>query len=91
MDIIKSLKEQVVDRLTEIHGEPLQIGCNLTSGRQIRYIMQSHAHTYLGSAYVCDRCETLERLTISYQGRGRTDLVDVGKTERGDFNIGEMP
>lgn len=89
MEILKGLKEQCVDRLTETHGEPLQIGCNLSSGKQMAYILQSHAHAYLGSTYVNGRCELLERLTISYQGRGRTDLVDVGKSSGQDPFGGE--
>lgn len=88
MEILKSLKEQCVDKLTEIRGEPLQIGCNITSGKQMAYILQSHAHTYLGSAYVTSRCETLERLTISYQGKGRSDLVEVGKSGSDDNGFG---
>lgn len=80
MEILKTLKEQCVDRLCETKGEALQIGCNLSSGRQMGYILQSHAHAYLGSSYITSRCEMLERLTISYQGRGRTDLVEVGKS-----------
>lgn len=88
MEILKTLKEQCVDKLTETHGEALQIGCNLTSGKQMNYIMQSYAHTCLGSEYVKERCEMLERLTISYQGRGRTDLVDVGKSGPNDLGYG---
>lgn len=80
MEILKGLKEQTLDRLSATHGEELNLTANLTSGRQMKYIMQSHAHQYLGSAYVRDRCELLQRLTCSYNGRHRTDLVDVGKS-----------
>ena len=88
MEILKSLKEQCVEKLTEVRGEELQIACNLTNGKQMKYILESHAHAYLGSDYVKSRCELLERLTISYQGRGRTDLVDVGKSGADDTFIG---
>lgn len=87
MEILKTLKEQCVDKLTETKGEALQIGCNISSGQQMSYILQSHAHSYLGSAYITSRCEMLERLTISYQGRGRTDLVDVGKSGNDGLNF----
>ena len=90
VEILKSLKEQCVDKLTATHGETLQISCNITNGKQMKYIMETHAHAYLGSQYVVARCELLERLTISYQGRGRTDLVDVGKTSDPMSDMGPL-
>ena len=88
-EIWKGLKEQTIDKLSVTGGRELDLTANLTSGKQMRYIMQAHAHQYLGSKYIRDRCELLERLTCSYQGRHRTDLVDVGKSGK-DNDFGGM-
>lgn len=85
-DIIKGLKEQSLDRLSVTHGAELDLTANFTSPDQISAVMEMHAHAYLGSNYVRDRCELLERLTASYMGRHRTDIVEIGKSQTIGFN-----
>lgn len=80
MELLKTLKEQCVDKLSFTGGKELDLSANLTSGNQMRAILECHAHSYLGSRYVKDRCELLERLTCSYMGRHRTDVVEIGKS-----------
>lgn len=91
MEILKGLKEQCVDKLSFTGGKELEMTSFLTSGNQVRAILECHAHSYLGSRYVRDRCEVLERLTCSFQGRHRTDLVEIGKSGSNDmmFSGGE--
>lgn len=85
-EIIKGLKEESLDRLSVTHGAELDLTANFTSPEQIMAVMEMHAHAYLGSAYVRDRCELLERLTCSFGGRHRTDIVDIGKSGTMGFN-----
>lgn len=85
MDIIKGLKEQTLDKLSVVAGKELDLTANLTSLDQMEVILECHAHAYLGSEYVKDKCELLERLSASYMGRHRQDVVDVGKS---GFNTG---
>jgi len=80
VEILKGLKEQTLDRLSVVGGKELDLTANLSSLDQMEVILECHAHAYLGSEYVKDKCELLERLTASYQGRHRQDLVDVGKS-----------
>lgn len=80
MDIIKGLKEQTLDKLSVVTGKELDLTANLTSLDQMEVILECHAHAYLGSEYVKDKCELLERLSASYMGRHRQDIVDVGKS-----------
>lgn len=86
-DILKGLKEISLDKLSVTGGKELDITSCFTSGDQIEFVMEAMAHSYLGSRYITERKELLERLTCSYGGRHRTDVVDIGKSN----TIGEMP
>lgn len=77
---IQGLRDKIVDKLSSVDGKDLEINCNLTSNKQIDLFVEEMALTYLGSEYIRDRADMLKRLTCSYQGRGRADLVDIGKT-----------
>lgn len=77
---LQGLRDKIVEKLSATKGEQLEISCNLTSNKQIDLFIEEMALTYLGSEYVTARADMLKRLTCSYQGRGRTDLVDIGKT-----------
>lgn len=79
MEILKTLKETIVDNLSATEGKALDISANITAPEQLNAIMEAHAHSHLGSAYVIDRIDLLKRLTNSYQGRYRSDLVEIGK------------
>lgn len=82
VDIIKGLKEQSLDRLSVTSGKELDITSCFTNVAQINFVMEAHAHAYLGSRYIKERKELLERLTCSYQGLHRTNIVDIGKSGR---------
>lgn len=75
-----SLRDQIVGRLTRTEGKELDISCNLTSNKQIELFIEEMALTHLGSKYVSKRADLLKRLTCSYQGKLRNDLVEIGKT-----------
>ena len=80
MEILKGLKEQALDKLSVTKGEELDLTANFQSSKQIYAILELHAHECLGSKYVTKRKELFERLTCSYQGTHRTNIVDIGKT-----------
>ena len=87
MEILKGLKEISLDRLSVISGKELDITSCFTNGDQIDFVMEAMAHSYLGSRYITERKELLERLTCSYQGRHRTDVVDIGKSVNLNDNL----
>ncbi len=80
MELIKGLKEQTLDKLSVVGGKELDLTANLTSLDQMEVILECRAHSYLGSEYVKDKCELLERLSASYMGRHRQDVVEIGKS-----------
>lgn len=90
MEIIKGLKEQSLDRLSIITGKELDITSCFTSTDQIEFIMEAHAHAYLGSRYIKEKKELFERLTCSYNGLHRNNVVDIGKSGRLADNIPGM-
>lgn len=79
MQIIKTLKEVALDKLSATEGVELDLTANLTNSEQFRAIMESHAHSHLGSDYITGRVDLLKRLTCSYEGRHRSDIVAIGK------------
>lgn len=60
-------------------GAALDMACNLTSSQQLDAILESEAHRQLGSLYLTLRTERMLRLTTGYQGRHRTDIVEICK------------
>lgn len=86
--MLKTLKETAIDKLSATEGKELDISANLTDPGQFDAILESHAHSHLGSKYVIDRCDLLKRLTNSYQGRYRSDIVQIGQTPEYQFNAG---
>lgn len=77
---IQGLRDKIVSKLSQTEGKELEISCNLTSNKQIDLFVEEMALSYLGSSYITQRADMLKRLTCSYQGRARTDLVEIGKT-----------
>lgn len=65
--------------MSATEGVELDLTANLTSSEQFRAIMESHAHSNLGSEYITSRVDLLKRLTCSYEGRHRSDIVAIGK------------
>lgn len=78
MQIVQTLKEVALDKLCVTSGEALDMTANITDTAQFRAILESHAHSELGSTYVRRRIELLERLTCAYKGRHRSDIVAIG-------------
>lgn len=68
-----------MEKLCVTEGEALDMTANITDSRQFAAILESHAHSELGSTYVRRRIELLERLTCAYKGRHRSDLVAIGR------------
>lgn len=83
---IQSLRDKIVGKLSATEGKELEITCNLTSPKQMELFVEEMALTYLGSRYVSARADMMKRLTCSYQGRSRTDLVEIGKTPEFKMN-----
>ena len=75
---IKTLKDRCVDSLQYTGGPLLQISANLQATSQFTVVLEAHAHSVLGSKYVPDRAEEYLRLSISYKGRMRDDIVKIG-------------
>lgn len=88
MQELRTLKEQAIDHLAITDGDELDITCNLTSSQQLRIVMESEAHTFLGSKYNRQYTERMLRLTNSYQGRHRSDIVEIAKASRFDKDGG---
>lgn len=77
---IKQTQDICVERLTTTDGRGLQIMANIASPAQINAMLEGHIYAFLGSRYIPDRTEMLLRLTVSYQGRGRDDLVTIARS-----------
>lgn len=75
---IKTLKDRCVDSLQYTEGHLLQISANLQATSQFTVVLEAHAHSVLGSKYVPQRAEEYLRLSISYKGRMRDDIVKIG-------------
>lgn len=73
-------KDRIIERLTPTEGKELDISCNLTSNKQMDVFIEQLGYSVLGSTYIIQRGDLLKRLTCSFQGRNRTDLVEIGKT-----------
>ena len=72
-------KDRIIERLTPVEGKELEISCNLTSNKQMDLFVEQLGFSKLGSTYIIERGDMLKRLTCSFQGRNRTDLVEIGK------------
>lgn len=89
-EILKGLKEQALDKLSVTGGKEMDLTANFNSGGQIRAILELQAHECLGSKYVKERKELLERLTCSYNGTHRSNIVDIGKTGMMNNDFGAL-
>lgn len=86
---IQQSKDTCIDHLTTIEGTELEIMANLKTAGQIDAVIEGHICKALGSAFGVDNYETLLRCSISWAGRGREDLKEIGKTP--DMPGGFMP
>lgn len=84
MQELRTVKEQAIDHLSTTSGAELDISCNLTSAQQLQLVLESEAHTVLGSTYILSYTERMLRLTNSYGARHRSDIVEIAKASRFD-------
>lgn len=76
---LKQTRDSIVDKLTETHGEPLEITSNITSSAQIDAVMDGFVSMQFGSKYARGQVELLLRMSLGWQGRARDDLTGIGK------------
>lgn len=77
---IQQTKDTIVDALTSTEGNDLEIMANLNGSGQIYAVMEGFVAKGLNSKVGAAECELLLRLSISFRGRGREDLKEIGKT-----------
>ena len=77
--IEKSPREYCLDGLSAIEGKELERSANLTSPEQFELVGEAYIYSFMKSKYVPGKNEMYLRLTLSYQGRFRNDLVEIGK------------
>lgn len=89
MDLFGGLKDKIVDKLSETEGDRLEISTYISNSAQMSLLVESFALEKLGSRYAKDRANKMMRLFCSWQGRSRSDLVEIGKapeTKKGEFD-----
>ena len=77
---IQQTKDTIVDNLTSTEGKKLHIMSNIKSTGQAMMLMENFIGASLGSRFAAEEMEFLMQLTVSWQGDGRTDLKEIGKT-----------
>lgn len=84
MQDFRTVKEQALDHLSVTSGDELDISCNITHSSQIEVVLESEAHSILGSQYKRENTERLLRLTCGFMGRHRSDVVEIAKAAKMD-------
>lgn len=93
VEIIKDFQEVCVDKITVESGPQLELTANITSPAQFDLLMLGGIYGPHGlrSAYFEDQRDRALRLTCGIGGRGRSDIVEIGKSVKmGTFGNG-MP
>lgn len=80
MDIIKTFREIALERISKTEGKDLEISCNLTTSSQFGLIVESYAHSVLGSTYTSDEKDLYLRITKGYNANYTSDVVKIGMT-----------
>lgn len=82
MEILKDFQEVCLDKLTVTHGKELEISANITSAKQLDLVMMGNVYGQNGlrSRYFETQKDSMLRLTCSFEGRCRTDIVEIGKS-----------
>ena len=75
----KTLRDKIVKKLTRTEGKELDISCNITHHNQVDLFVEEMGYRYLGCDYITERADMMKRLTCSFQGRNRDDLVKIGQ------------
>ncbi len=76
---IKQTQEICVEKLTSTKGHDLEIMANIAHPDQLDAVMEGFADAVFGSQFGVSRMEMLLRLTCSFKGRARDDLVHIGE------------
>ena len=84
VEYIKELPEICVDNLMATSGKKLEIMANIRHPAMVDMIMESYLYgeSGLNSPFIRDQYEAILRLSIGYDGRGRSDVVEIGKAPR---------
>lgn len=84
VEYIKELPEICVDNLMAVSGKKLEIMANIRHPAMVEMMMESYLYSEAGlnSPFVREQHEMLLRLTVGFDGRGRSDVVDIGKAPR---------
>jgi len=84
MEMIKEFKEVCLDKLSVTDGPDLEMMANITSASQFDLILMGGVYGDQGlrSQYFRGQQDRCLRLTVSHMGRGRTDVVEIGKSEK---------
>lgn len=82
VDIIKDFQEVCLDKLTVTDGALLEMMANITSVAQVEMMLLGNIYGPHGfrSQTFGDHQNTMLRLSISQHGRGRADIVEIGKS-----------
>lgn len=82
MEILKDFQEVCLDKLTVTQGRELEISANITSHKQLDLVMMGNVYGQNGlrSRYFETQKDSMLRLTCSYEGRCRSDIVEIGKS-----------
>lgn len=82
MDILKDFQEVCLDKLTVTEGKELEIAANITSAKQLDLVLMGNVYGQNGlrSRYFETQKDSMLRLTCSFEGRCRTDIVEIGKS-----------
>jgi len=84
MEMIKEFKEVCLDKLSVTDGPDLEMMANITSSSQFDLILMGgiYGEQGLRSQYFGGQQDRCLRLTVSHMGRGRSDVVEIGKSEK---------
>lgn len=87
VEFIKDFQEVCLDKITETQGPALEMTANITSPNQFDLMLLGNVYGKYGlrSRYFQAQRDTMLRLTCSYQGRCRTDIVEIGKSVKNQF------
>jgi hypothetical protein len=84
MDFIKDFQEVCLDKITITGGPELEMTANITSPSQFDLMLMGNVYGRHGlrSRYFQEQRNLMLRLTCSYQGRCRSDIVEIGKSQK---------
>ncbi len=77
---LQQTKDTCVEHLTTIEGKELEIMANLVSADQIDTVIKGRVCMALGSEFGVEMFLSLLRCSVSWKGRGREGIENIGKT-----------